>query len=347
MAMTNVHSVICIMTFSFHLIQVTSGFRSSGLVRVVAGWSSHIHQHCPAVFSNSECSTFGGYYGRRTVSTELYTSPIEHANAINEKKIKQSLADKADFEPLVPNLPKKVVGVIFDMDGTVVKPVINFAEMRRLIYEICDSSADTKGLRGDVLELYDSAFSKEQQKEAKKVFESIEKQAILDMEIMDGVVNLLSLLQKANIKCALLTRNVSSSVEAMQKRMVESSGGSLVANGEYAGKLVFDPAVARDTVAEKTTFRSPLPSKPDPEAIFYICDEWKCNPADIIMIGDCAADDIVAANRAGAASILLQTGEDNDSGRQLEADNLWELNPSTSACSHDEIVALLKRQGIL
>jgi len=347
MAMTNVHSIIWVMTISFHLIPVTSGFRSTGLVRVVAGWSSHIHQHCPAVFSSSEFSTFSGHYGQRTVSTELYTSPTEHTNTIDEKKIKQSLTSKADFKPLVPNLPNKVVGIIFDMDGTVVKPVINFAEMRRLIYEICDSGANTRGLRGDVLELYDSAFSKEQQEEAKKVFESIEKQAILDMEIMDGFVNLLSLLQKANIKCALLTRNVSSSVEVMQKLMVESSGGRLVANGEYAGNFVFDPAVARDTVTEKTTFRSPLPSKPDPEAILYICDEWKCNPADIVMIGDCAADDVVAANRAGAASILLQTGEDNDSGRQLEVDNLWELNPSTSACSHDEIVALLKRQGIL
>ena len=234
-------------------------------------------------------------------------------------------------------IPKNPVGIIFDMDGTLIKPCIDFKEMRRQIYEIADSSKVTFGLRGDVLELVENSFSGEQQIQAKEVFMAIEKQAILDMEIMDEVVDLLRFIDDCGMKRAILTRNVGTSVIAMEEKMTFSTEEILSAT--------FDPVIARDSIvsfdgSEKVL----LPPKPEPDAILYICQQWNCLPADVIMVGDSAADDITAANRAGCSSVLLNTGKDNDSGRgsALTKEEIQEQTPTHSVLSHGEIKRMLQ-----
>jgi Predicted phosphatases len=231
----------------------------------------------------------------------------------------------------VPPLSRDIVGVIFDMDGTLIQPCIDFADMRNRIYNIADSdpalqSCPIEARRGDVLELYNS-FSDMGKVKAKAVFEDIETKAIQDMTLMEHVKELCHFLDERGIQRAVLTRNVQRSVDAMHKMLWES----------HAVKE-FYPAVSRETTTTTTTFldaadqskgkqqhqqqqqqqQRPLPSKPSPEPIYHICNIWGCSPEQVIMVGDSAADDIVAAYRAncGGRVLLMYNGKqlDNDAG---------------------------------
>lgn len=241
------------------------------------------------------------------------------------------------------SIPANPVGIIFDMDGTLIKPCIDFKEMRRQIYAIADSCEETFGLRGDVLELCDtnSSFSKEQKIRAKEVFAEIERKAILDMEIMDDVTDLLHFLDDCRIKRAVLTRNVQTSVVAMEE-MIHKSTKTVLQDRFY-------PVVARDSIVTFSDNEDGiLPPKPEPDAILYICQQWKCHPTDVIMVGDSVADDVAAANRAGCASVLLDTGKDNDSGRENANtdDEIEEQTPSTIVLSHKEFLTILQSMSM-
>ena len=189
------------------------------------------------------------------------------------------------------------VGVIFDMDGTLVEPCIDFADMRRRIYDVASSDLNRNITDGCVLELA-SLLSPEGQSHAKNVFDDIESKAIQDMKFMDGMEDLCHFLDSQGIRRALLTRNVERSVEAFHDKLER--------------RLPFQPAVARDTLDGSG---NSIPAKPQPHAIHYICQEWNCDASQVIMVGDSAKDDIVAANRAGCSSVLLQVcDKDNNSG---------------------------------
>ena len=205
-----------------------------------------------------------------------------------------------------------IVGVIFDMDGTLIKPCIDFADMRSRVYAIADADSNLKHKpeeerRGDILELY-QFLSDEGKALAKAVFDDIEAKAMRDMELMDSVGDICHFLDDKGIKRAILTKNVEKSVIGMQEMM----------RNEHSIKEFF-PCVNRETKGgDGDESSDTLPSKPSPEAILHICKVWGCSPADVIMVGDSAADDIAAAHRAGCGGrVLLQlNGEsvDNDAG---------------------------------
>lgn len=208
---------------------------------------------------------------------------------------------------------KCIKGVIFDMDGTLIKHCIDFNDMRKRIYQIADhdeklKNAHESNRRGDVLKLY-HYFSEEGQIKAKAVFDDIETKAIHDMTLMEGVREISQFLDSNGIKRAVLTRNVLRSVDAMHEKLWGVTG-------VVGGVREFFPIVCRETLALDGV--STIPSKPSPDAIFHICNVWNCSPEDVIMVGDSDADDIVAASRAGCGGkVLLRLdgqNEDNDAG---------------------------------
>ena len=231
-----------------------------------------------------------------------------------------------------------LTGIIFDMDGTLLHPCIDFASMRRQIYEIAnndefDESFMKKPISsGCVLELY-QYLSPTGQKLADEVFRDIEADALQNMTFMEGMVSLMTYLDSLGIKRAVLTRNVESSLDYMQDKLWKEESIT-----------PFFPAVARDTTArapgELERFLIP---KPDPDSIFYICRQWGCEPKDVIMVGDSAADDIVCANRAGCASVLLKYkggNWDNDSGNKDESIK-EEMIPTVTIERLDDLKQLL------
>lgn len=210
-------------------------------------------------------------------------------------------------------LPKDLVGIIFDMDGTLIRPCIDFEDMRRRIYEVATEDFGYTVNEGDVVTMKET-FSPEGQAKAQNIFNDIEAKALRDMKVMPGMLELCQHLDKKAIRRAVLTRNVATSVDYFYETFMEPIGVPR-----------FDPQVARDTLDENNEV---LLAKPCPNGIQHICREWKCDPSQVIMIGDSDQDDIVAGNRAGCgATIHLQTGADNDSGNSNES-ALEEREPS-------------------
>lgn len=190
--------------------------------------------------------------------------------------LRRSVASSSSMPVPTPptTVPRVVRGVVFDMDGTLTVPCIDFAEMRRRV-----------GItEGDILTVID-AWPADKRASAYAAIAEIEEQALQDMKIMPGADDLCSLLDAAGVPRALVTRNVSSSVDFFHKTL-ESTHKNLPP---------FFPALSREWT----------PYKPDPAALHHIADHWGVSAEELVMIGDSAKDDIVAGNRAGAVSILL------------------------------------------
>eukprot|EP00978_Attheya_sp_CCMP212_P032354 scaffold125979_cov52-Attheya_sp.AAC.4 len=218
-----------------------------------------------------------------------------------ERALEEENDEKRSLPPT-----SRIKGIVFDMDGTLVKHVIDFAEMRRRVYEVAavELNCSVEEMEGQcVLELEKTLVSPKAQLGIRQVFGDIERKAVKDMALMDGLDTLCQYLDACGIRRAIVTRNVERNVHLMQDLLWTSHG---IPN--------FYPIVARDTVVEDTL----IPYKPAPDAIHYICQQWNCDTREVLMVGDSAADDIAAGNRAGCGgSVLLQSMNielDNDSG---------------------------------
>jgi HAD superfamily hydrolase (TIGR01549 family) len=259
-----------------------------------------------------------------------------HRTARHYPRTKQFLSSLAvlDEETNVgSSLPLPIKGVIFDMDGTLVKPCIDFPDMRRRIYDVASEDLSLAVTEGCILELV-TQLSEQGQERCKEVFQDIEAKAIRDMAFMDGLNELLVFLDENKIRRAVLTRNVQNSIVAMHERLRDW----------HDVTTPFEPAVARDTTRpEQDTL---ITAKPAPDGILYICNQWQCDPSQVIMVGDSDKDDIVAAYRAGCgASVLLmdpQKVHDNNSGNDHDSD-LVERTPTVQLDSLVQLHELLSR----
>lgn len=114
-------------------------------------------------------------------------------------------------------LPSSPVGVIFDMDGTLIKHSINFAEMRRRIYEVVDSDPIGKNIEKDCVLAMPQRLTEDGQRRCNEIFVDIEQRAIDDMELQEGGAELLQFLSQAGLKRAVLTRNMERNVQHMKE----------------------------------------------------------------------------------------------------------------------------------
>ena len=200
------------------------------------------------------------------------------------------------------------IGVIFDMDGTLIRHSIDFAEMRRRIYEVVDADPIGKVLEKDCVLAMPQKLTEDGMRRCHKIFEDIEQKAVDNMKIQDGGAELVQFLKESGLKTAVLTRNVERNVDHMIKLYKKEMNTNF--------EKVFDTIVARNTKANPDD-DEPIKSKPNPDGIHYICKMWECEPSDVIFVGDSANDDMSAANRAGCGgAVLLQVD-----GCQLDTDS--------------------------
>ena len=214
-------------------------------------------------------------------------------------------------------LPPSPKGVIFDMDGTLIQHSIDFADMRRRINEVVDSDPIGQYIERDDFFVMASQLTPAGQEACQCIFADIEQKARDDMKLMPGGAELLQFLQEKELKCAVLTRNREVNVRIMHDMYFSEilSGKSSereeikqVEESSTTTQQLFHTIVARDTKSHANA-KEPLKSKPDPDGILHICNLWGHDPAEIIMVGDNANDDIMAANRAGCGgSVLLVPG---------------------------------------
>lgn len=158
-------------------------------------------------------------------------------------------------------------GVLFDLDGTLTEPNLDFAEIRRAI-----------GLgEGPILESLEAQAGPDRRR-GFQILEQYEKRAAQEAVLREGCRELFWFLQKHCLKRGLITRNSKSSVE--------------IVTGKYG--LSFDCIVSREDATPK----------PSAEPVLLASRLLGVAPQDLLVMGDYKFD-IISGKTAGATTVLL------------------------------------------
>ena len=160
-------------------------------------------------------------------------------------------------------------GVIFDMDGTLTVPAINFDNIRKEL-------GIEKGR--DLLDISKSMNSHEKTKYFNTI-DKYEKLALDKLEFQIGVRDILKKLRDLGIKLAIITRNSQKNTDIVLEKL----------------GIEFDPILTRE-------FRS---VKPNPEPIHFIVSDWKFALTEVLMVGD-FRDDILCGKNAGVKTCFYE-----------------------------------------
>ena len=162
-------------------------------------------------------------------------------------------------------------GIIFDMDGTLTKPKVDFAAIEREI-----------GAKVGFIIDYAERSSPEERTRALSILERFEAQAAMESELNEGVLEMLDFLSKRKLKKAILTRNSRKSVETVLCKH----------------NLHFEYIVSREDAKPK----------PAPDPIFLLSKKMEIHTDHLLMVGDYKYD-IMCGKAAGTRTVLLRYNE--------------------------------------
>ncbi|MBN1764178.1 MAG: HAD family hydrolase [Sedimentisphaerales bacterium] len=175
----------------------------------------------------------------------------------------------------------KIKAVLFDMDGTLTKPYLDFDLIR----------SEIGNVTGPILEAMEK-MPPENRKKAQDILHRHEKEAAENSYLNPGVAEVCDWLRHRDIKIGLITRNQLDSVNHFCRRH----------------HLSFDSIVTREDG----------PVKPDPFGVLHSCEHLTIQPREAIVVGDYLFD-LISAKRAGAHPVLL-TSQDTCNDYCHEAD---------------------------
>ena len=167
----------------------------------------------------------------------------------------------------------KVTAVIFDLDGTLTRPRLDFDQIRR----------DIGNIQGPILEAM-SKMPDQQRRQAEAVLDQHERQAAQESQLNPGAAELLEKLHSQNRPIGLITRNSRASVEVICAKH----------------NLSFDAVSTRQDDG---------PDKPDPYPFLKICETLQVQPHQALMVGDYLFD-LLCGKNAGAKTVLICTNKD-------------------------------------
>lgn len=170
-------------------------------------------------------------------------------------------------------------GVVFDMDGTITKPNLDF----KLMYERCGVSRQNDLLAEIAKMPADKAAT------ALHVIDEMETEGRRTLEFEPGAIELCRWLRAHSLPVALVTRNSAESVKHLHTVLCGP-----------AGMPQFDPAISRDDIG--------IPPKPDPTAMQHISHRWSLAPGTLLMVGDSQSNDIAFGKAAGTHTALVDSG---------------------------------------
>jgi len=165
-------------------------------------------------------------------------------------------------------LTHNLLGVIFDLDNTLVSSSLNFDNIR----EALGCSKDI-----DLLNFVDS-LPDQQKIGAKKVLVDYEIKDALSASKLAGTDELLALLSKLSIPCAIVTRN------CKQAALIKLSKNNIDV------PILFT--------------REDHKAKPAPDALLHLAQYWKTPPENLLYVGDYLYD-LQAAQNANTMSCLV------------------------------------------
>lgn len=180
-------------------------------------------------------------------------------------------------------------GILFDMDGVVVRQRLDFPAIKREIF------GDTDGF---ILERLCSLSPPDRQR-AEAILERHEAAAALAAEPMDGIIPFLAYMERRKLRRALVTRNSRRSTSTVLSRL----------------GLCFDVVVTREDA----------PPKPAPDPVLLACRQMRVAPSEALFVGDFEFD-MLAGRRAGVCTVLLRNDAVAASAHaDLSVDSLEEL----------------------
>ena len=163
-------------------------------------------------------------------------------------------------------------GVIFDMDGTITAPYLDFARIK-----VESGIGDV-----DMLDYLRRATGAEHER-VHTILTKFEESGVAGAKLNLGARTVLRFLAQHKIPTALLSRNSRRSVEGVCRKL----------------DLRFDIVITREDG----------PHKPAPDSILQIARRWDMSPNEVLMIGDYKWD-VFCAKNAGAPCVVLVNGGD-------------------------------------
>jgi HAD superfamily hydrolase (TIGR01509 family) len=170
----------------------------------------------------------------------------------------------------------KIKAVIFDLDGTITEPYLNFDKIRIEMGLAADA--------GPLLEVMEK-MSPADRKKAEEILYKHEQLAIEHSTLNKGAAETLQWLKKNKISIGVLTRNTRSNASAVAKKH----------------NIKFDAVVDRNDG----------PVKPDPFGVKMLCKHFKVQPEQTLVVGDYLFD-LQSATAAGAIAVLMKNSEKSE-----------------------------------
>jgi HAD superfamily hydrolase (TIGR01549 family) len=167
-----------------------------------------------------------------------------------------------------------ITSVIFDLDGTLTRPYLDFNQIRREIGNV----------DGPILEAM-ARMPENQRCRAQSILDAYEREAAEESQLNPGAAELLETLRNQNRPIGLLTRNSRASVKMICEKH----------------NLTFDAISTREDDG---------PDKPDPYPFLKICETLQVQAAQALMVGDYLFD-LLCGKNAGAKTILIRTNKDH------------------------------------
>lgn len=163
----------------------------------------------------------------------------------------------------------RIRAALLDMDGTIYDSRIDWLRLREKIRIPWDGRAILAQLRDAPSDVREEGIA---------LLHEAERVGAENGELIRGTHEVLELLRRHSVRCALITNNSRRSAETVLNRYC----------------LPFDLVLTRDDGA----------AKPDPDVFLRALAELKVDPSEAVAIGD-AHLDLIAANRAGIREIIL------------------------------------------
>ncbi len=187
----------------------------------------------------------------------------------------------------------QVDAILFDLDGTLIEPVIDFAELKSRVLEVCtEAGVDaSRWASQPALEIIAQAVAELEDDDADRArnlainadraIMQIELEAAARVQPYPGVQRMLQALIDEGYKIGIVTRNCRAAVDRVLERW----------------PLPHQVLLTRDDVGHV---------KPDPRHLDAALDALEARDADVLMVGDHPMD--IAAGRAiGAMTVLVRT----------------------------------------
>ena len=186
-----------------------------------------------------------------------------------------------------------IKGIIFDLDGTLVRLPIRYDLIQNNLKKIFDTQEEFKPLFTDIVD-----FANGDSIKIKKAFESIceeENKAVENLEIIENAFDVLQFFKSKQLKLGLVTLQCRKAVEKVLLKFYQLN--------------VFSSVISRDESYDRK------------EQIEKTLEKISLLPDEVIIVGD-RIHDVVSAKKVGCRAILVN----REKSKQIDVETIEKLS---------------------